>query len=556
MNQLDTYYKALLEYKRIASSDKECEAFLRALSNSESTTESIELIRNVCTVDEDWVEAIEKGLIHIENAIQEERQFILSEGEIVPIEKAKSVSVESVKHLAKHSNLISRVPVDGVITPDSIYTVQRLNDYTVYENRFLYMLLCYLRDFISIRQEKIIEFSHKYEGSLTLEKALHFGGRRVSYRIDLKEESQNDPYLRNHNSNKGIIERISLIFRTVLSLLSTPLIEDAAKASMLKPPITKTNVLKMDQHFRGAVELYDFIMAYDKPGYTTKEEKRLISSFDGELSSNIAGICSALSFLTCENALDIKSELTHRYELQKEHQRAEEIRHYGEQIEQIKRKMQNGEIEAEEYILALEKKFGALEKAYESTEELTERLDSAESEILSLRAQNDAFDLKKRELDEALEAEIQRHSDEFEGLKAECDKRLAEAEAEYVRKTVAVQEALNASLSAAEKTHREELARVLFQLEQASQENENLKKEHTALLEERLISNARIKAILSATGELADDYADQVSFDQLEREYEAFKRFYKRQWKQAKRKIRKKLLNFEALRGQKGNDDE
>ena len=100
MKQLDTYYKALLEYKKIAGSNVECDSFLHAFSDADAASEGIELLKTVCTVEEDWVAAIEGGLIHIQNAINENRQFILSKGEVLPIEKVKTVSVESVKHLA------------------------------------------------------------------------------------------------------------------------------------------------------------------------------------------------------------------------------------------------------------------------------------------------------------------------------------------------------------------------------------------------------------------------------------------------------------------------
>ncbi len=545
MKQFDTHYRALMEYKRITDSNSECETFSRALSNAKSEFESIELTKTVCTVDEDWIEKIENGLVHITNAIREDRQFILSEGETLPIEKVKSVSVESVKHLSKHSNLISRAPIDGEIIPDALYTVERLNDYSVYENRFLYMLLCYLRDFISIRLDKITEFSYKYEGSLALNKVLDFGGRRISYRIDLTEECKNHPYLQDHSENNNIIERISLIFRTVMSLLSTPLMEAVSKASMLKPPITKTNVLKMDKHFRGAVELYDYIMAYDKLGYTTNEEKIIISPFDDELSDDIASICSALSFITYENTLNIRADLAYRYKVEEERQRAEEINQYIYQIAQIKQKMQNGEIDTAEYIHALEKRFGTLEAAYENTEAIIEKLSTAEREILSLRAQNTTLNQKNNNLEDELEDDAKRHSAEKEALKVEYDKMLQAAATEHLQQ-----------ISDLESTYREELTHMQHLLSQALQENNALKEERSELLEEKLIANARIKAVRSSGGELVESHTDKEKFDQLEKEYKAFTRFYKSQWKKTKREIRKSLLNFEALKGQKGSDDE
>ena len=55
-------------------------------------------------------------------------------------EKVKNVSKDSVAHLARHSNLITRYEEGEDIIPDRLYTVERLSDYAVYENRFLYML--------------------------------------------------------------------------------------------------------------------------------------------------------------------------------------------------------------------------------------------------------------------------------------------------------------------------------------------------------------------------------------------------------------------------------
>ena len=133
MNQLDIYFRALIEYRKLTGANIECSAFLSAASEADRPTDRIVAVRNICTIDEDWVNEIEKGLDFIEKAIKEERQFILSQGEVVPIEKVKNFSKESVKHLAKHAELITREQDDDEIVPDSLYTVERLNDYKVYE---------------------------------------------------------------------------------------------------------------------------------------------------------------------------------------------------------------------------------------------------------------------------------------------------------------------------------------------------------------------------------------------------------------------------------------
>ena len=108
MKQIDVYYRALLKYRELTQQNSDCISDSRAVVSANSDLDKIVLTRKHCIVEEDWVDAIEQGIEYIAKAIAEERQFIRSNGEVVPIEKVKNVSKDSVVHLAKHSNLITR----------------------------------------------------------------------------------------------------------------------------------------------------------------------------------------------------------------------------------------------------------------------------------------------------------------------------------------------------------------------------------------------------------------------------------------------------------------
>ena len=125
MNQLDVYYRALYELSKLRDGHRECAVYRRAVASADPEAAAITVKRVSCTVEEDWICAIEEGLVHIEKAIKEERQFIYSNGEVVPIEKVKNVSTESVRHLAKHSNLIGKQEAGKDVVPDHLYTVER-----------------------------------------------------------------------------------------------------------------------------------------------------------------------------------------------------------------------------------------------------------------------------------------------------------------------------------------------------------------------------------------------------------------------------------------------
>ena len=64
-----------------------------------------------------------------------------------------------------------------------------------------------------------------------------------------------------------LLERMNSIVHMISVLLETPLMKEVAKVPMLKPPITRTNMIRMDIHFRATMELYDYLVSYTEAGY-------------------------------------------------------------------------------------------------------------------------------------------------------------------------------------------------------------------------------------------------------------------------------------------------
>ena len=72
-------------------------------------------------IDVSWVEAIENGLVHLDNFLRNPRRTIEDVEEIVPIALSRKTTVESVKHLAQHTDLIQSIDKKtGKITPSKI----------------------------------------------------------------------------------------------------------------------------------------------------------------------------------------------------------------------------------------------------------------------------------------------------------------------------------------------------------------------------------------------------------------------------------------------------
>ena len=113
MGKIDVYYRAFREYRKVTKDHKECQSDLLLIRKTNSDKDVLVATKYKVEIKEDWIEHIEEGLKFVEKAVAEERQFIRSDGEIVPIEKAKKVSRATVEHLAKHSNMITHVPENG-----------------------------------------------------------------------------------------------------------------------------------------------------------------------------------------------------------------------------------------------------------------------------------------------------------------------------------------------------------------------------------------------------------------------------------------------------------
>ena len=96
---------------------------------------------------------------------------------------------------------------------------------------------------------------------------------------------------------------------------------------------------------------------------------------------------------------------------------------------------------------------------------------------------------------------------------------------------------------------REEMNRKQAELDQVCAAYAELEAEKRLLHAQVLGQRAREKKITPAELEAM---TDKDSFDELERELEAFVALYGKVWKETKRKIRKDLLNPKYIKGESG----
>ena len=590
MNYLDTLYRAFLEFRKETKNDNALIKQRKAIVRANPTEDQIEITQTKCTIESDWIEAIEQGLEYVDKAIREDRQFIRSNGEVVPIEKAKNVGKESVDHLARHSQYLTKEPEEGGdIIPDQIYTVERLTDFAVYENRFLYMLLCYLRDFISLRYNKILDFTNTYNGHMSMNKLILSDKSRINYSVTLTEERKDDEYLKAHNDAKDIIKRIDLIYKLVMRYLATPLMDEVSKAPMLRSPITKTNVLKMNNNFKHAVALYEFVTSYNKDGFSIEKSIKTIRPFSDDVAEEVAESVILSSFLTYYHGLGIKDYLKENYEEENRVRRDAEAKQKDDLLRRIQRQVKEQGGDPYEYILELENRVRTLREDSEDFAkvrgELAEKvLENEDLRKKGAQLETDIKNLTKEHEDKIYDI-IQSHNEEIEKLSLSHSEYVEQLKQEHVANVDHLKELERENVERINKEHEEELTAVQTSLgEQIQQlrdktaslslelaqtisdtkaQIQKLRNEHAyelgvmqnetqekvkaynKLWEDHTLLKARYNAIRKETGKMTDpnEFATKEAFDDIENQYQVFKKFFKGEWKEMKKRIRQDVFD-------------
>ncbi|MDR2634530.1 MAG: hypothetical protein LBC13_00960, partial [Clostridiales bacterium] len=210
--------------------------------------------------DTTWIETIEECLVPLDTIVRNPRKFIVIEEDIVDISLARSISVESVKHLAQHTNLISSVTKDGMVIPSKILNTSKEESFEIYENRFIYTLLLKVRDFIDRRFE-VIKNALLQSGDLGVEIKSEFNidGNKVQYALDT---AASFPFTETVHKKGGAIsdvERISRMKSIISDFLSSAFAREMRSCALVRPPIQRTNVILKDPNFKKALVLWQFV---------------------------------------------------------------------------------------------------------------------------------------------------------------------------------------------------------------------------------------------------------------------------------------------------------
>ena len=274
-----------------------------------------------------WIEMIAFTIPYLDNILRKPNRFIVNEEEIVKIEQAKKVSVETIKHLSKNTNFIQTVDKEtGDVTPSKLLNVRKEETYNTYENRLVFTLIQNMNRFIKKKKENLTKISPESENNTEEKdnKMLEYSATSTvedeQIEVNLSLNSKLVP-----NSGKDteelstIIEQIDEIEKKIQGLQSTEVYKTLAKEHVLevREPVKKTNVILKNVNFQYAMKLWDYLRDnFEDKDTSTEEQKDYMDNGNLKKMVDETFLLHYLTMKTLDND-DIEEKKDTKEEMQK-----------------------------------------------------------------------------------------------------------------------------------------------------------------------------------------------------------------------------------------------
>ena len=213
----------------------------------------------------DWVNEIEFALTYLDNIVRKPRVILVSQAEVNKIERAKKITVESVKNLARNTSFIDKIDdKTGDVQPSKILEVFNEESFNTYENRFIYTIIDMINKFVAKKEKTLDELEDKSSSTLRYEGKTNLKGEAINIKMQLNSTKNMKSEGDESEINK-IKERIKKIKQYLNIWAKSELITSLTKArvSLVVPPIKKTNLILKNPNFQIATKLWEFLYSYD-----------------------------------------------------------------------------------------------------------------------------------------------------------------------------------------------------------------------------------------------------------------------------------------------------
>lgn len=250
----------------------------------------------------EWLELIEDTIPYIDNILRSPNRFIVNEEDVIKIELAKRVTVESIKHLSKNTNLIQEYDKKtGDVRPSKILNITKEESYDTYENRLIYTLIVNMKLYIEQQKKNLVfESSIKNDKTFEYNGKTHLGNEKIGINMHLNS-CFNSKKKEVNNEGLGIAERLEKLDINIAALTNSDVYKTIEKKhiALIIPPVKKTNLIMKNVNFQYAMKLWNFL--HENRSDTTLRKKDKQDYIDNGKYKNLVDETFLLQFLILDS---------------------------------------------------------------------------------------------------------------------------------------------------------------------------------------------------------------------------------------------------------------
>ena len=240
---------------------------IEEFTNKINSTLKVNIDKKISKKDFEWIDMMGFTINYLDNILRCPNRFIVNEEEIVKIEQAKKVSVETIKHSSKNTNFIQTVDEKtGDVTPSKLLNVRKEETYNTYENRLIYTLIQNMKRFIKKQKESLfLETNEKQNDNRNNKTFEYFAETDVEdeqIEINLSLNSRLNPLSKKESENlQDVFAKIQEIEGKITGLEATEVYKALVKEHVIevKDPVKKTNVILKNVNFQYAMKLWEYL---------------------------------------------------------------------------------------------------------------------------------------------------------------------------------------------------------------------------------------------------------------------------------------------------------
>ena len=202
---------------------------------------NVKVIHDESKYDDEWLCKMEETIRYLDNILRNPNRFIVNDEEIVKIELARRITVDSIKHLSKNTNLIQDFnKKTGEVRPSKILNINKEESFNTYENRFIYTLINNMRMYIERKKNETGgSFGLKDEKSFNYAASSKMGKKKIDISLNMKS------HLEESTKEVSLSDRITKLEEQIRDLTSSDVYKSIAKLHVapVVSPIKKTNLI-------------------------------------------------------------------------------------------------------------------------------------------------------------------------------------------------------------------------------------------------------------------------------------------------------------------------